>query len=280
MSDIDAAIQLDVSKAITSAFQNRSVSECISLFDNLEKALLEMPQIDAEGFQLKEWQSGGMYCRQITIPEGCLLTGRIYKRDHIEIMISGDISIVSAEGVSKRYKGQNTIEAKAGKRQAGYAHKETVWMTINLCPDKAEPDERLDYTSVLTYKELNNYDYSKFLEEESLTEEEITGIVNTEDIIDMPKEFNHIYKDYSDIDGEGLFSKKSIARGDIICPVRIGNNRTIAGRYTNHSATGNAKPCFIDGEFVYIACCDISSNSEITSNYRLALEVRRAEGDL
>jgi hypothetical protein len=156
MSELDTVHQLDISKAIRSVFQNRSVSECITLFDDLEKALLEMPQIDEEGFQLKEWQSGGMYCRQITIPEGCLLTGRIYKRDHMEVMVSGDISIVSAEGVSKRYEGQNTIEAKSGKRQAGYAHKETIWMTINLCPDDIGHKERLDYTSVLTYEELSD----------------------------------------------------------------------------------------------------------------------------
>lgn len=271
-------ISTNLIRSIKDVFSNRSPEKSRAIFDKLETSLLTLPQLDEDDFSLKEWQSGGMYCREITIPKGAMLTGRIYKRDHIEIMVSGDISIVSDCGISKRYLGHNTIEAKAGKRQAGYAHEETVWITINLCPD--DQKERLNFTSVLTYNELDDFDFKNLLFELGITQEEMDLISDADDVVDMSEEYKHIYADNSDIHGFGLFTKRDINEGEIICPLRINEKRTIAGRYTNHSLFGNAEPHFIDGVFVYIANSDIKKGSEIKSNYRAAIEMRKQEGDL
>ena len=272
---------------IVKNYGNLTVIESRKVFDQLEGGLLEFEQIPDDTYQLKEYYSGGMYCREITIPEGAFITGRIYKFDHIEIMLSGEIEILSADGGKTYYEGHNVIEAKAGKRQGGLAHKETKWLTINCIPDYLPINEALDFTSVLTYKEykdfhdqLNNADYEYFLNEIGLSHDEMEAIVNTDDVIQLPVGYEHIEVLSSSISGDGLFTLKEIKAGDLICPVRIKEKRTIAGRYSNHALHSNTKPVVEGNVFYVMANKDIQANEEITMNYRDILSFRNQQGDL
>lgn len=255
--------------------------------DEIENDLLKRPQLEDSDYSLKEYYSGGMYCRQITIPAGALITGRVYKFDHVEIMLSGDITIISDDGSETFYTGNNVIEAKAGKRQAGFSHSETTWLTINSVPEEILPENRLDYTSVLTYEEfnqfhidVNQFDYQYFLSEVGLTQEQMDEIVKADDIVSMDEKYIHIHTSKSQIDGDGLFSKVDILAGDIICPVRIKEKRTIAGRYSNHAMNANAEPFEKDGVFYIVAKVNIKAGEEITTNYRDVLSFRDSRGDL
>lgn len=272
---------------IVDKFTNLPVAQCRGMFERLEKALLKLPQITAEDYQLKEFYSGGLYCRQITIPKGALITGRIYKFDHIEMMLSGEIEIVSADGGKKTYTGTNVIAAKSGKRQAGLAIKETVWMTINQVPANIPIHEMLDYTAVLTYEEYNEFyrninklDYAKFLNETGLTQEQMDKQVMVDDVVDMPLGYEHIITQSSSLEGVGLFTKKNIKKGAIICPARVLVNRTIAGRYANHALYSNSIPYQENDIFYFVANTDINKGDEITANYRDIINYRNLRGDL
>ena len=272
---------------IVKSYGDLTVIESRKVFDQLEAGLLELEQIPDNTYQLKEYYSGGMYCREITIPEGAFITGRIYKFDHIEIMLSGEIEILSANGGKTHYEGHNVIEAKAGKRQGGLAHKETKWLTINCIPDYLPINEALDFTSVLTYQEykdfhdqLNNADYEYFLNEIGLSHDEMEKIVNTDDVVSLPVGYEHIEINNSSISGKGLFTTKEIKAGSLICPVRLKEKRTVAGRYSNHALHSNTKPVVEDDVFYIMATKDIQSNEEITMNYRDILSFRNNQGDI
>lgn len=256
-------------------------------FSNMEAELFKLPQIKESDYSLKEYYSAGMYCREITIPEGALITGRIYKFDHLEVMISGDITIYSADGNVNHYSGHNIIEAKAGKRQAGLAHSDTIWMTVNQVPENIKLDEMLDFTTVMTREDfdkfhiaVNLFDYQNLLSEIELTEDQIQEIVNTDDLTDMPEGYGHVYTALSVIEGTGLFTSKNIRKGDVICPVRVLEKRTIAGRYSNHALHANALPYSENGILYIIANSDIKKGDEITTNYREVLSFRDDKGDL
>lgn len=277
---------LDIVETIKN-YDNLTTIESRGVFERLEKGLFELEQIPDEGYKLKEYRSGGMYCREITIPEGAFITGRIYKFDHVEIMLSGDITILSANGGKKRYQGNNVIEAKAGKRQGGLAHKETKWLTINCIPDHLPLNEALDFTSVFTYQQykefhdhLNRADYEYFLSEIGLSHNEMEKIVNTDDVTDLPIGYEHITVGKSSLSGQGLFTSQEIKAGSLICPVRIMEKRTIAGRYSNHALHSNTKPVVEGNVFYIMATKDIQPNEEITMNYRDILSFRDNQGDL
>lgn len=273
---------------IPAVFNNNTaltVSENRDVFNKLEEHLFSLPQLEDEDYSLVEYKSGGMYGRQFTIPKGVCVTGRVYKRDHLEIMLSGDVLIRSADGGVKHYTGFNVIEAKAGKRQAGFALEDTVWLTVNIVPE--DVDQPLEYTSVLSYKEFNDYirevnlnDYQQLLAELELTEEQMQEIVTVDDLVDLPEDYSHIYISESHLSGKGLFSTIDISEGELICPTRLGDNRTIAGRYSNHALVANTKPVIVDGKFYIQACRCIPANEEITMNYRDILKFRQDKGDL
>ena len=267
----------------TTDLSNLPTVDSRKVFDKLEQELLELPQLEID---TTHYFSGNMYGRQITIAKGSLVTGRIYKLDHFEIMLEGDITIFSADGGKKHYTGFNVIEAKAGKRQAGLAHEDTTWLTINRAPALHE-DLMLDYTSVLTYAEydayhakLNQLDYDSFLAESGATQEQMDAVVNIDDVVDMPLGYEHITVSESKISGQGLFSSEVALEGSIICPVRVGNNRTIAGRYANHALYPNTRPVTIDGVFCIIATSEIQAGDEITMNYRDVINFDAQQGDL
>lgn len=93
--------------------------------ERLEFALAALPQID---LQTQHYLSGGIYARQIFIPEGTWLTGAVHNKDHINVLI-GDILVITDEG-PMRLTGHHTIATKAGMKRAGIALKNTMWTTL------------------------------------------------------------------------------------------------------------------------------------------------------
>lgn len=231
---------------------------------------------------------GGMYAREITIPAGAILTGHIYKFDHFDVMISGDITVSTDTGETKRFTGYNCFNGMSGKKRAGYAHEDTTWITFHPFSGN-DGDEIQKFITAQTFEELeifhdlvNRQDYKEFIESILMTEEEVRKQVeNNDDLIDMPIGFDHIIVKESRIEGKGLFSKTDILNGEIICPSRIKSKRNPAGRYTNHARQPNAKMMFTKhGDINLMAIRDIESLEEITVNYRDVIRDRATRGDL
>lgn len=93
----------------------------------LESAMRQQEQIE---IPTRHVFADGLYAREITIPKGALLTGKIHKHPHLNIISKGDISVLTEEGV-KRIRAPFTMVSPAGIKRAGYAHEETVWTTIH-----------------------------------------------------------------------------------------------------------------------------------------------------
>ena len=273
-----------MSKALAFLEEEYSVEDRVSAIEDFEDATLDIEQAD---IPVEEYMHGGMYARKITIPANTVLTGQIYKFDHFEIMAYGDITVSDDRGNTKRLTGFNLIPANAGKKRIARTHEETVWITFHPFSGATgqEVQDMVTANSIEEFKafqeEVNRFDFLSFLEAYNLTEEYVTGVSNDmSDHVDMPEEYDHIYLDKSYISGEGLFSKKNFKSGDVICPARIGDCRTIAGRKSNHALHANAEILIEDGSVYYVANRDIESGEEITVNYRKIFQVRITEGDL
>lgn len=119
----------------------------------LESEMLKCEQVE---IQVKHIFSEGLYAREIFIPKGTLLTGKIHLTEHLNIISQGDISVLTEHGM-KRIKAPCAIVSSAGIKRAGYAHEDTVWTTIHatnetdlekleaelIAPDYAALDETL-----------------------------------------------------------------------------------------------------------------------------------------
>ena len=142
----------DYSKAvdIIKSTCNKDKDLRIKAFDDLESAIFQHEQLD---IPVKHRFCGDMYAREIVIPKNTLLTGKIHKFDHFEIMLSGDIIISTDDGEVKRLTGLNIIESKAGKKRAGWAIEDTHWINFHSSGLK-DPSEMADYLTVDSFEDL------------------------------------------------------------------------------------------------------------------------------
>jgi quercetin dioxygenase-like cupin family protein len=72
----------------------------------------------------------GLYARELRIPAGVLLTGKIHKTEHLNILAKGRIEI-SNMGESKELIAPQIFVSPPGTKRAGYAHEDSVWITIH-----------------------------------------------------------------------------------------------------------------------------------------------------
>lgn len=126
------AITLVNENGIEQRIADTDTSDRRASIQQLEDAMLqgETTEIDT-----KHHFAGGVYAREIFIPAGTTLTGKIHKTEHLNIISKGDISVATEDGV-QRIKAPYTIVSKPGTKRVGYAHEDTVWTTIHGSKEK------------------------------------------------------------------------------------------------------------------------------------------------
>lgn len=122
----------------------------------LEDEIIQLPQAV---MPLEHFFAQGLYARQLTIPKDCVLTGAIHKFEHINILAKGDMTVVTEEG-PRRIQAPCVMVSKPGTKRAGFAHEESVWITVHACEAKTEAEaEALLVTN-------SREDYERFLEQQ------------------------------------------------------------------------------------------------------------------
>jgi len=117
--------------------------------EQMEAGLLEMPQVE---IPVESLFVNGMYARKILIPRDTILTGRVHLADYVDIMLNGDITVATPEGV-KRFTGFNIFEGKQGRKRAGYAHEDTHWVTVH----RTEIKDPAEFVSSMTVFNMTQY---------------------------------------------------------------------------------------------------------------------------
>ena len=101
----------------------------------LEKLMIEYPESILEDgrpidLEVKHHFAPGIYARELFIPAGTLLTGKIHKTEHLNILAKGRIEI-SNMGESREMIAPQTFVSPPGTKRAGYAHEDSIWITIH-----------------------------------------------------------------------------------------------------------------------------------------------------
>jgi quercetin dioxygenase-like cupin family protein len=95
--------------------------------DAIESALREQGEI---ALDLRHYFSHKIYAREMFIPKGTVVTGKIHKHENLNILLSGELSVLLADGV-RRMRAPMIIVSPPGTRRVAYAHEDTVWVTIH-----------------------------------------------------------------------------------------------------------------------------------------------------
>lgn len=93
----------------------------------LEDELKKLPPIDIPPVH---YFAKGLYAREISIPKGTILTGKVHKTEHLNIISKGDITVWTETGM-RRIQAPFTMISLPGTKRVGYTHEDTIWTTIH-----------------------------------------------------------------------------------------------------------------------------------------------------
>lgn len=105
----------------------RAVEGNIERLTGLER---EMANYAPQECEIIHHFAPGVYAREMRVPAGTFLTGKIHRFAHLNIMSAGKVTIVNESG-------RQTVEApfsftsEPGTKRAFYMHEFTVWTTIH-----------------------------------------------------------------------------------------------------------------------------------------------------
>lgn len=122
--------------------------------DKVEDLEAEMLQYDQVEIPVEHRYINGMYVRKIIIPAGTILTGRVHKYPYVDIMLSGDITVATPDGI-KRMTGFQILNGQPGRKRAGCAHEDTHWVTVHKV---REEDANENFMNNMTFFSLKEYE--------------------------------------------------------------------------------------------------------------------------
>lgn len=109
----------------------------------LETQLAKLPQLPPEARPVRHIFAPGLYLREIFLPAGVCVTGRIHKYDHA-VMVLGDISVYSQDEGMVRITGCETFVSSAGVKRAVVTHANTWFTTIHANPTNERDLDKLE----------------------------------------------------------------------------------------------------------------------------------------
>lgn len=73
----------------------------------------------------------GLYAREITIPAGALVTGKIHKTRHLNVVSAGRIAVYTEREGWREIRAPFSFVAEPGTRRVGFAIEDTTWTTVH-----------------------------------------------------------------------------------------------------------------------------------------------------
>lgn len=82
----------------------------------------------------------GLYARELFIPKGTVLTGKIHKFANLSIMSAGALKLFMEDGSTPIVRAPFTYVAEPGTRRAALALEDTVWTVVHAT-EETDVDE-------------------------------------------------------------------------------------------------------------------------------------------
>lgn len=114
----------------------------------IEDGLKLLPQVD---IPVKHFFSNGVYAREINVPRGSLIIGKLHRFSQINIISKGDMSVLTEDGWI-RIQAPHTFVSPAGVKRAGFTHNDCTWTTF-CGTEETDTDKIDDVLTIGSYQE-------------------------------------------------------------------------------------------------------------------------------
>ena len=95
--------------------------------ERLQAEMVQMPQYEPPTEHVFH---GGMYCRQVWRPAGCLIVGKVHKKEHFYMVVSGTVKVTTDDGL-QTITGPMLLCSTPGTKRAVFAETDALCMTFH-----------------------------------------------------------------------------------------------------------------------------------------------------
>lgn len=117
-----------------------------------EAEMAKQPQV---ALPLKHYFAPGIYARELFIPAGVLLTGKIHKFSQINILSKGRMCILNDDGL-KDIEASYTVVSPAGTKRIALALTDCIWTTF-LPTDESDLQKIEDHFTAASEEEYQHF---------------------------------------------------------------------------------------------------------------------------
>ena len=148
--------------------EHRIISkDFINKVETLENAMLASDDIriakgNSDMFPLKHSFSEGVYIREMFMPQGGLVIGKLYKISHTWFLLSGELEVATDEG-NEYYIGPCYVNAPEGTKRVLHAVSDVIFVNVYPNPENITDTDKLE--EILTCSSYKEYKEYKLLKE-------------------------------------------------------------------------------------------------------------------
>ena len=103
---------------------------------------------------LKHWLAPGVYAREIHLPAGTVVVGKIHRHRHFNIISKGRITCYTEFGL-ETHNAPSSFISEPGTKRVVYTHEDAIWTTIHSTPtDETDIPTLEDMFTAFEYAEL------------------------------------------------------------------------------------------------------------------------------
>lgn len=135
-------------KMVASPTESKEVvrGRILSLQERMEK----MQQVDCP---VKHHFSGDSYAREILLPAGSLVIGKIHRHSHVNVISQGECMVLTEDGV-RHLKAPLTFISMPETKRVVYAITDVIWTTIHVTRE-TDLEKIENYVIAPTYNDLD-----------------------------------------------------------------------------------------------------------------------------
>ena len=113
---------------LSKSFSGISVPEFREKVLQLQNEMVSLEQVECP---VNHHFSGDSYAREITLPAGSLVVGKIHRHAHVNVISKGECIVLTESGV-KHLKAPLTFVSEPETKRIVYSVSEVVWTTIHV----------------------------------------------------------------------------------------------------------------------------------------------------
>jgi hypothetical protein len=109
----------------------KGFAPAVSMRQRIERVQEELAKLPQYEPKTTHRFHGGMYCREVWREAGVLVVGKVHKKEHLYLIVSGTVCISDGIGEPQRFTGPHMIESSPGTKRAVYAETDVLCMTFH-----------------------------------------------------------------------------------------------------------------------------------------------------